>query len=100
MHSGYSGVESIPHPNEITLYGFDPDGPFPLDDDDYQVSIPAVDVQLTPQQLHNLEVSCHPLNIDGEHGRTQYLRCIDIIMNQFNICDLPRSEESRVRKES
>ena len=85
MHSGYSGVESILHPNEIPLYGFDPDGPIPLDDDDYQVSIPAVDVHLTPQQLHILEVSCHPLNDDGEHGRTQYLRCIDIIRNQFNI---------------
>ena len=35
MHSGYSGVESILHPNEIPLYGFDPKGPFPLDDDDY-----------------------------------------------------------------
>jgi len=57
IHSGYSGVESIQHPNEIALYGFDPDGPFPLDDDDYQVSIPAVDVKLTSQQLHILEVS-------------------------------------------
>ena len=90
MHSGYSGVESILRTNEIPLYGFDPDGPIPLDDDDYQVntsstrSIPAVDVHLTPQQLHILEVSCHPLNDDGEHGRTQYLRCIDIL-NQFNI---------------
>ena len=85
IHSGYSGVESILHPNQIPLYGFDPDGPFPLDDDDYQVSIPAVDVQLTPQQLHILEVSCHHLNDDGEHGRTQYLRCIDILRNQFNL---------------
>ena len=85
MYSGYSGVESILHPNEIPLYGFDPDGPIPLDDDDYQVSIPAVDVRLTPQQLHILEVSCHPLNDDGEHGRTQYLRCMDILRNQFNI---------------
>ena len=85
MHSGYSRVESILHPNQIPLYGFDPDGPFPLDDDDYQVSIPAVEVQLTPQQLHIVEVSCHPLNDDGEHGRTQYLRCIDILRNQFNI---------------
>lgn len=57
----------------------------PVDDDDYQVSIPVVDVRLTPQQLHILEVSCHPLNDDGEHGRTQYLRCMDILRNQFNI---------------
>ena len=85
MHSGYSGVESILHPNEILLYGFDPDGPIPLDDEDYQVSIPAVNVHLTPQQLDILGVSCHPLNDDGEHGRTQYLRCIDILRNQFNI---------------
>ena len=68
MHSGYPGVESILHPNEIPLYAFDPDGPFPLDDEDYQVSIPAVDVQLTPQQLHILQGSCHILNDDGEHG--------------------------------
>ena len=85
MHSGYSGVESILHLNQIPLYGFDPDGPLPLDDDDYQVSIPAVDVQLTPQQLNILEISCHPLNGDGKHGRTQYLRCIDFLRNQFNI---------------
>ena len=65
MHSGHSGVESILHPNEIPLHGFDLDGPIPLDDDDYQVSIPAVDVHLTPQQLHILEVSCHPLNDNG-----------------------------------
>lgn len=84
MHSGYSGVKSVLHPTEISLYGFDPDGPFPLDDD-YQVSIPAVDVQLTLKQLHRLEVSCHPLNDGGEHNRTQYLRGIDILRNQFNM---------------
>ena len=82
IHSGYSGVDSFLNPNEIPLYGFDPDGPFPLDDNDYQVSIPAVDVQLTAQQLQILNDSCPPLNEDGEHGRIQYLRCRDILINQ------------------
>ena len=46
IHSGYPGVDSFLNPKEIPLYGFDPGDPFPLDDNDYQVSIPAVDVRV------------------------------------------------------
>ena len=97
MHSGYSGVESILHPIQIPLYGFDPDGPFPSDDADFQGSILAVDVQLTPQQLHILEVSYHPLNGNDEHDRTQYLRCIEKAnrnLYRFLSCSMKNSHEN------
>lgn len=39
MHSGYSGVGSVLNAEELYHYGFDPEGPFALEED-YQVTVP------------------------------------------------------------
>ena len=38
--SGYAGVESVLDFENAHDYGFDPAGPFPVEDEDYQVVVP------------------------------------------------------------
>ena len=81
MHSGYLGVDSILSEVDMSAYGFDPEGPIPLDDEDYQISVPPININLTEENLRYLSGNCNPLADDGENGRQEYFKCIDILMN-------------------
>ena len=78
MHSGHTGVDSILSEADMVYYGFDPDSPFPLEDEDYQVSVPAINLDLSEENLCYLNDNCHPLN-DGLDGRQEYSNCLQII---------------------
>ena len=46
-HSGYAAVASVFDAGSMHDYGFDPSGPFPMEEEDYQVVVPATTVQLS-----------------------------------------------------
>ncbi|XP_028413841.1 uncharacterized protein LOC114536687 isoform X1 [Dendronephthya gigantea] len=81
MHSGHTGVESILSEVDMAYYGFDFEGPFPLEDEDYQVSVPEIDIHISEENLRYLNDNCHPLNDDGLEGRQEYLNCMGILAN-------------------
>ena len=53
--SGYAGVESVYDLENAHDYGFDPAGPFPVEDEDYQVVVPETSLQLSHEQMADLE---------------------------------------------
>ena len=71
-------LEWIGSQADMAYYGFDPDSPFPLEDEDYQVSVPAINLDLSEENLRYLNDNCHPLN-DGLDGRQEYSNCLQII---------------------
>ena len=72
MHSGHTGVDRIVSEVDMAYFGFDPDRPLSLQDEDYQVSVPAIN-------LRYLSDNCHPLNDDGLDGRQEYINCLQIL---------------------
>ena len=79
MHSGHTGVDSILSEVDMAYFGFDPDGPLSLEDKDYQVSVPAINLDLSEENLRYLSDNCHPLNDDGLDGRQEYINCLQIL---------------------
>ena len=79
MHSGHTGVDSILSEVDMAYFGFDPDGPLSLEDEDYQVSVPAINLDLSEENLRYLSDNCHPLNDDGLDGRQEYINCLQIL---------------------
>lgn len=56
----------------------DPDAPVPVEQDNYSVSVPEVQVDL-PENGFTLIQDLNPLQDDGSDGVTCYLLCVDII---------------------
>ena len=73
MHSGHTAVDSILSEADMANYGFDPDGPFPLDDEDYQVSVPAINLSVSEKNL------MYPFTDDGQDGRETFSNCIQML---------------------
>ena len=46
-------------------YGVDSEGPFPVEDEDYQVAVPEININLTDEQNEQLCNSYDPLQNDG-----------------------------------
>ena len=44
IHADHTGVESILSETSMADYGFEPNGPFPIENDDYQVSVPSINL--------------------------------------------------------
>ena len=84
MHSGHSGVESVLNPEELHYYGFDPEGPFPIEED-YEVTVPRV-LTLTENQESHLLVNCDPQAGDG---RDAYVLCLNILHTQYGLQQNP-----------
>jgi hypothetical protein len=63
----------------MAYYGIDPEGPFPLEAEDYQVSVPAIHLHLSEENLRYLNDNCHPLTDDGLDGRQEFGNCIGIL---------------------
>ena len=78
-HSGYAAVESVFDASSMLDYGFDPSGPFPLEEEDYQVAVPDTNVTLSGQQMAFLENHCNPLQEDDRSGENSYLDCSRIL---------------------
>ena len=78
-HSGYAAVESVFDASSMLDYGFDPSGPFPLEEEDYQVAVPDTNVTLSGQQMAFLENHCNPLQEDDRSGESSYLDCLRIL---------------------
>ena len=58
------------HPTNIgTDYGVDSEGPFPAEDEDYQVAVLEININLSDAQNEHLYNSCHPLQDDGNSGK-------------------------------
>ena len=58
------------HPTNIgTDYGVDSEGPFPVEDEDYQVAVPEININLSDAQNEHLCNSCDPLQDDGNSGK-------------------------------
>ena len=68
--SGYAGVESVFDLENAHDYGFDPAGPFPVEDEDYQVVVPETSLQLSHEQMADLENRCNPFQEDDRNGET------------------------------
>lgn len=79
MHSDHTAIQGVFNLNNQILYGFDGEGPLPFEDEDYQVSVPAVDLLLTEQQIEQLSIECPPLQEDGNGGISQYFLCLDLL---------------------
>lgn len=60
-------------------YGFDPSGPFPMEEEDYQVVVPDTTVPLSDQQMTFLENQCNPLQEIDRSGENTYLKCLRIL---------------------
>ena len=79
MYSGHTAVDSILFEADMANYGFDPDGPFPLDDEDYQVSVPAINLSVSEENLMYLNENFNPLTDDGQDGRQTFSNCIQVL---------------------
>ena len=80
-HSGYAAVASVFDAGSMHDYGFDPSGPFPMEEEDYQVVVPATTVQLSDQQIALLENQCNPLQENDRSGENTYLECLRILFS-------------------
>ena len=74
------------HPTNIgTDYGVDSDGPFPVEDEDYQVAVPEININLSDAQNEHLCNSCDPLQDDGNSGKNIFAQCKDLLLNAFHL---------------
>lgn len=83
QQAGYAGVESILHAECTHDYGFDPSGPYPVEDEDYQVLVPETNFQISSQQMTDLANQCNPLQEDGTNGQNTYLQCLAILSSMI-----------------
>ena len=82
--SSYAGVASIFDSDSAHEYGFDPSGPFPAEEvQDYQVVVPRINVQISSQQIADLESQCNPLQEEDRSGETTYLHCLNILVSMI-----------------
>lgn len=70
---------------DIDSYGIDFDGPLPEVVTDNNVEVPESAVQLTHEQLHNLEQMVNPISDDGNNGVCHFLETLRIL-ETYNIC--------------
>ncbi|KAL1489247.1 hypothetical protein ABEB36_014180 [Hypothenemus hampei] len=67
------------------LYGVDEHGPLPVLETDNNVVIPAINIELTPQQYEEIENAVpNPLLEDNNYGVTHYLTVRRIVQNILN----------------
>lgn len=78
-HSGYAAVASVFDPGSMHDYGFDPSGPFPMEEEDYQVVVPDTTVPISDQQMTFLENQCNPLQENDRSSENTYLECLRIL---------------------
>ena len=79
--SNYAGVASVFDSDSTHEYGFDPSGPFPPGEEDYQVVIP--NVQISSQQMADLESQCNPLQEEDRSGETTYVHCLNTLVSMI-----------------
>ena len=77
-HSGYAAVASVSDPGSMHDYGFDPSGPFPIEED-YHIVVPDTTVPLSDHQMAFLENQCNPLQENNTSGENTYLECLRIL---------------------
>ena len=74
------------HPTNIgTGCGVDSEGPSPVEDEDYQVAVPEININLTDEQNKQLCNSCDPLQNDGNCGKNIFAHCKDLLLNIFHL---------------
>ena len=82
--SSYAGVASVFDSDSAHEYGYDPSGPFPAEEvQDYQVVVPRINVQISSQQIADLESQCNPLQEEDRSGETTYLHCLNILVSMI-----------------
>lgn len=78
-NSGHIATDSIYSEEELFYYGVDGQGPFSLEEQDYQVAVPETDIQLTENQVTQLSNECSPMADDGNAGKDIFVNCLSII---------------------
>ena len=81
-------IDAILSVEEIQTYGVDPDGPVPVEDDQYDVVVPRSEIALTENQYLYLTTQIDPLSDDGENGIHLFIRCKNILTDQFHLNNL------------
>eukprot|EP00112_Aurelia_sp_Birch-Aquarium-sp1_P025797 Seg8790.1 transcript_id=Seg8790.1/GoldUCD/mRNA.D3Y31 product="hypothetical protein" pseudo=true protein_id=Seg8790.1/GoldUCD/D3Y31 len=75
----YSGIEGIFSEGNLELYGIDPDGPIP-EDDEYQVSVPGIRSGFSEENILSLQVRVpDPCYDDGQFGARIYTDVVTIL---------------------
>ena len=57
INSDYSGIEGVFSESNLINFGVDIDTQLSIEDENYQVSVPRVDVDLTDEQRTSLEAN-------------------------------------------
>ena len=78
-------IDGILSVEEIRTYGIDPDGPVPVQDDQYAVVVPRSEIELTENQYLHLTTQIDPLSDDRENGIDLFIRCKNLLINQFHV---------------
>lgn len=74
------------HPTDIgNDFGVDPEGPFPIDNEDYQVAVPEINIQISDAQRAYLFNHCNPLQDDGNAGKNIFVNCKELLLNVFHL---------------
>ena len=73
-----SYAEEVIDTDSTHEYGFDPSGPFPVEEEDYQVVVPRISAQISSQQTADLESRCNTLQDEDRSGESTYLHCLNI----------------------
>ena len=70
------------HPADVgNNFEVDPDGLFSIDDNDYQVTVPEINIQLSNTQRAYLCSHCYPLRDYGDSGKNLFINCKEILLN-------------------
>ena len=81
--SSYAGVASVFDTDSAHEYGFDPSGPFPAEEEDYQVVVPRISAHISSQQMADLESRCNTLQDEDRSGEITYLHCLNILVSMI-----------------
>ena len=89
INSGHSGIEGILNETNIENYGIDVEDALPVDDEDYQVNIPRIEIDLTAEQKRYLEANCDPLAGNGDEA---FQQCKQILHRLLGVQNLHEHE--------
>ena len=76
INSEFSGIEGVLNESDFIDYGIDGDEELPVDEDDYQVNVPPVEMDLTDEERNYIEVNCNPLEGDGKE---RFMECVQLL---------------------
>ena len=82
LNSNYSAIDSFLEEEEQQVYGVDYDSQMNVEDTDYQVTVPRIDIDLTDEQINFIKQNINLTNADN--GIVAYLQCVQLIEEILN----------------